>query len=68
MKGQCRFRKGRSRNDAIFSLKGLCKLTGMAGNKVHSCFIDLSNAYDSVDRLLARKLFSSLGFPPRCHS
>ena len=28
MEGQCGFRKGRSCNDAIFSLKGLCELTG----------------------------------------
>ena len=32
---------------------------------LHTCFIDLSKAYDSVDRPLAWELFSSLGFPPK---
>ena len=52
MEGQCGFRKGRSCNDAIFSLKGLCELTG-------------KTAYDSIDRPLAWELLSSLGFPPK---
>ena len=65
MEEQCGFRKGRSCNDAIFSLKGLCELTGKTGNDLHTCFIDLSKAYDSVDRPLAWELFSSLGFPPK---
>ena len=65
MEGQCGSRKGRSCNDAIISLKGVCKLTGKAGNDIHTCFIDLSKAHDSVDRPLAWELCSSLGFPPK---
>ena len=62
MEGQCGFRKGRSCNDEMFSLKGLCELIGRTGNDLHTCFIDLSKAYDSVDMPLAWELFSSLGF------
>ena len=65
MEGQCGFRKGRSCNDAIFSLNGLCELTTRTGNELHACFIDLSKAYDSVDRSLAWELFTCLGFPPK---
>ena len=65
LEGQCGFRKGRSCNDAIFSLNGLCELTSKTGNELHACFIDLSKAYDSVDRPLAWELFDSLGFPPK---
>ena len=39
-----------------------------AMNDLPTCFIDLSKAYDSVDRPLARELFSSLGFLQRCYS
>ena len=65
MEGQCGFRKGRSCNDAIFSLNGLCELTSRTGNELHACFIDLSKAYDSVDRSLAWELFTCLDFPPK---
>ena len=41
MEEQCGCRKGRSCNDDIFSLRGLCELTGKAGRDVHTCFIDL---------------------------
>ena len=37
--------------------------TGAIRHKIHTCFIDLSKAYDSVDRRLAWELFESLGFP-----
>ena len=65
LEGQCGFRKGRSCNDAIFSLNGLAELTHKTGNELHACFIDLSKAYDSVDRPLAWELFGSMGFPPK---
>ena len=55
----------RSCNDAIFSLNGLSELTKKTGNKLHACFIDLSKAYDSVDRPLAWELFGSMGFPSK---
>ena len=65
LEAQCGFRKGRSCNDAIYSLNGLCELTRKTGNELHACFIDLSKAYDSVDRPLAWELFESMGFPPK---
>ena len=65
LEGQCGFQKGRSCNDAIFSLNGLCELTGKTGDELHACFIDLSKAYDSVDRPLACELFDSRGLPPK---
>ena len=65
MEGQCGFQKGRSCNDVIFSLKGLCEFIGKAGKDLHACFIDLSQACDSFDRPIAWELFSSLGFPAK---
>ena len=59
LEGQCGFRKGRSCNDAIFSLNGLAELTHKTGNELHACFVDLNKAYDSVDRLLAWELIST---------
>ena len=63
MKEQCGFDKGSSCNDAIFSLKGVCELTSKAGHEIHTYFINLSKAYDSVDKRLAWELFESLRFP-----
>ena len=63
MEEQCGFRTGRSCNDAIFILQGLCELTSNVGHDIHTCFVDLSSAYGSVDRRLAWELFESLGFP-----
>ena len=65
MEAQCGFGKGRSCNDAIVSLNSLCQLMGRTSNELHACFIDLSTAYDSIDRPLAWELYHSLGFPPK---
>jgi hypothetical protein len=68
LEGQCGFQKGRSCNNAIFSLNGLGELTGKTGNELHACFVDLSKAYDSVDRPLAwERLLAAWDFLQRCY-
>ena len=65
---KCGFRKGRSCNDAILSLNGLCELTGKTGNELPACFIDLYRAYDSVDNLLLGSFLTAWDSVQRCYS
>ena len=65
LEGQCGFRKGRGCTDAVFSLKSLLERAHRKGKPVQLCFIDLSKAYDSVDRDLAWCVLRQRGAPPK---
>ncbi len=55
LEGQCGFRKNRGCTDAIFILRSFCERAVRKGKQLHTCFIDLQKAYDSIDRdLLGR--------------
>lgn len=51
------FRKGRRVEDHLFSLKGICSIRKSAKSKTYLAFLDISKAFDMVDRT---KLFSLL--------
>lgn len=65
LEGQCGFRKGRGCNDAIFTLKSLLERAHRKDTPVQLCFIDLSKAYDSVDRDLAWCVMRQRGAPTK---
>ncbi len=65
LEGQCGFRKGRGCTDAIFSLKSLLERAHRRDKPVQLCFIDLSKAYDSVDRDLAWCVLRQRGAPAK---
>ena len=48
--GQGAFRKGRRCEDNIFSLKGICSIRKSKKQKTYLAFIDVSKAFDTVDR------------------
>ena len=51
------YRKGRRLEDNVYILKGLCALRKSRKTKTHMAFIDISKAFDTVDR---QKLFELL--------
>lgn len=65
LEGQCCFRKNRGCTDAIFSFKSLCEQAMRKQRQLHTCFIDLQKAYDSIDRELAWKVLLSRGAPDK---
>ena len=60
---QCGFRSDRGCNDAIFGLRRLHEEAMRKGQAVFTSFIDLSKAYDSIDRKLAWQIFEMRGVP-----
>ena len=46
------FLKGRHCEDHIFTLKGICSIRKSKKQKTHLAFLDLSKAFDSVEREL----------------
>ena len=58
---QCGFRAGRSCNDAIFSMRLLQEHAIRNKQPMLAAFVDLSKAYDSVDRELAWQCFRHRG-------
>ena len=68
MEEQYGFRTGRSCNDAIFSLQGLCELTSKAGHDIHTCFIDLSKPMILLTGVLLGSCLRAWDFPTRCCS
>lgn len=62
---QCGFRRGRGCKDAKFCLKTLYEKATKKHNSVYTCFIDLTKAYDSIDRSLAWQVLRSGGAPPK---
>lgn len=62
---QCGFRPQRSTVDMMFVVRRLQELARKKDIPLLMCFIDLSKAYDSVDRTLLRTVLSRFGVPPR---
>ncbi len=62
---QCGFRPSRSTVDALFSLRLLCDGAWDKGQTLHICMLDLTKAFDSVDREMAWQILLSRGAPPK---
>jgi hypothetical protein len=62
---QCGFVPGRSTMNASFIDRGLSSEYRSRGHELYKCHIDLTKAYDRVDRKLLWKLLERLGVPPK---
>ena len=62
---QCGFRSQRSTVDMMFVVRRLQELTRKKDTPLYMCFIDLTEAYDSVDRTLLWDVLARFGVPPR---
>ena len=50
MEEQCGFRQGRGCMDQVFAVKQVCEKYLANGKDVFSTFMDLENAYDTIDQ------------------
>ena len=50
LESQCGFRQGRGTTDQIWLTRQIIERAGEYGTAAHLCFVDLTKAYDSVDR------------------
>ena len=62
---QCGFRPQRSTVDMMFVVRRLQELARKKDTSLYMCFIDLTKAYDSVDRSLLWDVLARFGVPPR---
>ena len=62
---QCGFRPQRSTVDMMFVVRRLQELARKKDTPVYLRFIDLTKAYDSVDRILLWDVLARFGVPPR---
>ena len=62
---QCGFRPKRSKTDMMFVVRRLQKLGRTSNASLEICFIDLSKAYDSVDRVLLWEVLARFAVPSR---
>ena len=62
---QCGFRPDRSTMDMMFVVRRLQKVGWKAGVSLHMCFVDLQNAYGTVDRTLLWQVLTRIGVPPQ---
>ena len=62
---QCGFRSGRSTVDMIFAARQLMEKIREQHRDVYIAFVDLSKAFDSVDRELLWSILERCGCPPR---
>ena len=60
---QSGFRQNRSTTDVMFKIRRLQELTRKKQVPLYVCFIDLTKAYDSVDRTLLWTVFARFGVP-----
>ena len=61
---QCGFRPQRSTVDMMFVVRRLQELARKKDTPLYLCFIDLTKAYDSVDRTLLWNVLARFGVPP----
>ena len=59
------FRSQRSTVDMMFVVRRLQELARKKDTPFYLCFIDLTKAYDSVDRTLLWDVLARFGVPPR---
>ena len=62
---QCGFRPDRSTTDMMFVVRRLQEVGRKAVVSLHMCFIDLQEAYDTVDRTLLWQVLTRIGVPPQ---
>ena len=62
---QCGFRPDRSTMDMMFVVRRLQEIGRKAEVALHMCFIDLQQAYDTVDRTLLWQVLIRIGVPPQ---
>ena len=62
---QCGFVPGRSTMNAAFMDRGLSSEYRSRGKELFKCYIDLTKAYDRVDRKLLWKLLDKIGVPSK---
>ena len=62
---QCGFRSDRSATDMMFVVRRLQEIRRKAEASLIMCFIDLQNAYDTVDRTLLWQVLTRIGVPPQ---
>ena len=62
---QSGFRPNRSTTDMMFLVRRLQEVARKKQIPLYACFIDLTKAYDSVDRTLMWKVFARFGVPQR---
>ena len=62
---QCGFRSQRSTVDMMLAVRRLQELARKKDTSFYLCFIDLTKAYDSVDRTLLWDVLACFGVPPR---
>jgi len=62
---QCGFVPGRSTIQASFIDRGLASECRSRAQSLFKCYVDLTKAYDRVDRELLLKLLGRLGVPPK---
>ena len=62
---KCGFRPQRSTTDMMFVVRRLQELGRTSNTSLEICFIDLTKAYDSVDRVLLCEVLARFGVPPR---
>ena len=62
---QCGFRKTRSTTDMVFVLRQLLEKSREHHKDIYIAFIDLSKAFDTVNRELLWKHLTKLGVPPK---
>ena len=68
LEAQCGFRPARGCSDAIFALRRVQEEAQRRGRNLQICYIDLSKAYDCIDRSLAFDTFELRGLPPKLGS
>ncbi|KAJ4429720.1 hypothetical protein ANN_21924 [Periplaneta americana] len=58
------FRKGRSCNDNIFSIKRILEKRREVNLETHIAFVDFDKAFDCVERSILWKIMYTKGYPP----